>query len=169
MQTVIKQSNEIGNKKQKGFSLIELLIVVAIILIIAAIAIPNLLRSRMAANEASAVGSIRTISTSAVTYSTTYPNAGFPATLASLGGPSHCTAVSTASCLLDAVLAAGTKSGYVFALTTDGNTPSVGYSITGTPVTVGTTGQRMFFSDQSGVIRYAATGAGATAASPALQ
>jgi prepilin-type N-terminal cleavage/methylation domain-containing protein len=78
MQTVIKKSDEIGNKKQKGFSLIELLIVVAIILIIAAIAIPNLLRSRMAANEASAVGSIRTINTSAVTYSTTYPNAGFP-------------------------------------------------------------------------------------------
>jgi hypothetical protein len=71
--------------------------------------------------------------------------------------------------LLDAVLAAGTKSGYTFKWTGDGNTPSVGYSITGTPVTVGTTGQRMFFSDQSGVIRYAATGAGATAASPALQ
>jgi type IV pilus assembly protein PilA len=169
MQTVIKQSNEIGNKKQKGFSLIELLIVVAIILIIAAIAIPNLLRSRMAANEASAVGSIRTINTSAVTYSTTYPNAGFPATLASLGGATPCTATSTNSCLLDQVLAGGTKSGYIFALTTDGNTPSVGYSITGTPVSVGTTGQRMFFSDQSGVIRYSATGAGATAASPALQ
>jgi len=155
--------------KQGGFSLIELLIVVAIILIIAAIAIPNLLRSRMAANEASAVGSIRTINTSAVTYSSTYPNAGFPATLASLGGATPCTAVSTASCLLDAVLAGGTKSGYKFAWTTDGNTPSVGYSITGTPITVGSTGQRMFFSDQSGVIRYSATGAGATAASPALQ
>jgi type IV pilus assembly protein PilA len=156
-------------KKQKGFSLIELLIVVAIILIIAAIAIPNLLRSRMAANEASAVGSIRTINTSAVTYSSTYPNAGFPATLASLGGATPCTAVSTASCLLDAVLAAGTKSGYKFAWTSDGNTPSYGYSVTGTPVTVGSTGQRMFFSDQSGVIRYSATGAGATSASPALQ
>ena len=155
--------------RQKGFSLIELLIVVAIILIIAAIAIPNLLRSRMAANEASAVGSIRTINTSAVTYSSTYPNDGFPATLASLGGPSPCTATSSNACLLDAVLAGGTKSGYVFALITDGNTPSVGYSITGTPVTVGTTGQRMFFSDQSGVIRYDPSGAGATAASPALQ
>ena len=65
-------------KKQKGFSLIELLIVVAIILIIAAIAIPNLLRSRMAANEASAVGSLRTINTACVTYSTTYPNVGYP-------------------------------------------------------------------------------------------
>jgi type IV pilus assembly protein PilA len=156
--------------RQKGFSLIELLIVVAIILIIAAIAIPNLLRSRMAANEASAVGSIRTINTSAVTYSSTYPNVGFPATLAALGGPSPCpAATSAASCLLDAVLAGGTKSGYAFAWNGDGNTPSVGYSVTGTPVNVGTTGQRMFCSDQSGVMRFDPSGAGCTAASLALQ
>ena len=156
--------------RQKGFSLIELLIVVAIILIIAAIAIPNLLRSRMAANEASAVGSIRTINTSAVTYSSTYPNVGFPATLAALGGPSPCpAATAAASCLLDAVLASGTKSGYKFAWAGDGNTPSVGYSVTGTPVTVGTTGQRMFCSDQSGVMRFDPSGAGCTAASLALQ
>ena len=70
---------------------------------------------------------------------------------------------------LTAILSAGTKSGYKFAWTSDGNTPSVGYSITATPVSVGSTGQRMFFSDQSGVIRYAASGSGATAASPALQ
>src|SRR5271154_3348295 len=103
------------NKKQKGFSLIELLIVVAIILIIAAIAIPNLLRSRMAANEASAVGSVRTINTAAITFNSPYGD-GFPPSLAAIGT----TGTAAVSCsnaeLLDSVLTGGTKSGYTFTM-----------------------------------------------------
>src|ERR1700738_1919174 len=105
-------------KKQKGFSLIELLIVVAIILIIAAIAIPNLLRSKMAANEASAVGSIRTINTAEVTFANNYPSVGFGSLAAWGGAAATCAtatgATSAGACLIDSVLAAGTKSGFKF-------------------------------------------------------
>jgi prepilin-type N-terminal cleavage/methylation domain-containing protein len=139
-------------KAQKGFSLIELLIVVAIILIIAAIAIPNLLRSRMAANEASAVGSLRTLNTAAVTYSTTY-GIGYPSALSDLQPAT--TATSTAADLIDSVLSSGTKSGYSFTWSGGGDT----YTIEAVPTTVGTTGQRGFFTDQSGVIRGDADGA----------
>jgi prepilin-type N-terminal cleavage/methylation domain-containing protein len=142
-----------NNKAQKGFSLIELLIVVAIILIIAAIAIPNLLRSRMAANEASAVGSMRTVNTAAVTYSTTY-GIGFPAALTNLSPAA--TATSTSADLVDSVLAAGIKSGYSFTYTA-GAADAAGnintYTLEGVPTAIGTTGQRGFFTDQSGVIR----------------
>ncbi len=144
-------------KKQKGFSLIELLIVVAIILIIAAIAIPNLMRSKMAANESSAVGSLRTINTAMVTYSNTYPQQGFAAALANLGGSAATCATSTgatstSACLIDSVLATGTKSGYVFTATGGGQTPAVTYTSLATPQAPGQSGQRQFCSDQSGVI-----------------
>ena len=154
--------------KQNGFSLIELLIVVAIILIIAAIAIPNLLRSKMAANEASAVGSLRTLNTSSVEYSTEY--GGYPSSLAVLGPVASGTAASSGLAdMIDSVLVTGIKSGYSFTWSTGtvSNGNYLNYAITAQPTSPGTTGQRYFYTDQSGVIR-AAQGAAATTTSTPL-
>jgi type IV pilus assembly protein PilA len=145
-------------RKQHGFSLIELLLVVAIIMVIAAIAIPNLLRSRMAANEASAVSALHTINTAEVTYSATYPGLGFAVALSNLGGTStQCASgvaiTSANACIIDPVLTLGTKSGYHLAA--PGGTPVGGitttYVATANPTTPGTTGIRGFCSDQTGV------------------
>jgi type IV pilus assembly protein PilA len=157
-------------RKQKGFSLIELLIVVAIILIIAAIAIPNLLRARMAANESSAVASVRTINTGMVTYNSTYPTVGFAATLTALGGVAPCTPSSTTACLIDSVLAAGTKSGYNFAATGAGGPPAATYYATAVPITLNQTGIRSFCAFEDAVVRVDPTGvvAGSEAACQAL-
>ena len=154
--------------KQKGFSLIELLIVVAIILIIAAIAIPNLLRARMAANEASAVASIRTVNTGMITYNSSYPTVGFATALTNLGGAAPCTPVQAASCLVDSVLAAGVKSGYNFAATGAGGPPQVQYYATAVPVTANQTGIRSFCSFEDAVVRVQPAG-GAIASEAACQ
>jgi type IV pilus assembly protein PilA len=148
-------------KKQKGFSLIELLIVVAIILIIAAIAIPNLLRAKMAANESSASGSVRTIVTAEVSYASSY-QAGY-GTLAQLGSPAPClpgaVASAAAACLVDSVLSAGVKSGYNLAANPLGLNNS-GFETAAWPVNPGVTGQRTFCAEESGVIRVNPAGGG---------
>jgi prepilin-type N-terminal cleavage/methylation domain-containing protein len=155
----------VSNRKQRGFSLIELLIVVAIILIIAAIAIPNLVRSRMSANEASAVGSLRTLNTACISYTTLY--GGYPPSLASLGPGSPATSASAD--LIDSVLSSGTKAGYTFTYTagaTDAAGNVLSYSIASQPISVGATGQRFFFTDQSGVIRANTSGVADATSTP---
>jgi len=158
--------------KQKGFSLIELLIVVAIILIIAAIAIPNLLKSRMAANESSAVGSLRTINTSLVTFASTYPDTGFPVSLTQLTSPGS---TCSAGGLLDPTMAndAFSKSGYDFAYALTGGSgacpaaappvPGGDYTVSAGPQVPNKTGIRYFFTDAANVIYEGTTAAEASA------
>ncbi len=155
-------------RKAKGFSLIELLIVIAIILIIAAIAIPNLIRSKLAANEASAVASVRTISTAETTYATTFPSIGYTCTLASWDRPPRAPISATGAGILDTVLASGTKAGYTFSLS----------NCTGAPIhlqaqrryrcSVGATGTRSFCSDASGIIWQGNDGTAATCQSAGI-
>ena len=155
-------------RKERGFSLIELLIVVAIILIIAAIAIPNLLRARIAANESSAAASVRTISTAELTYQTSYPATGYAASLTALGpGATACPSsgpTSTNACIVDYVLASadgasGTaKSGYLFIAKPNTNTPADQYTIDAFPATVNTTGVKEFCAVEDNVVRFITPG-----------
>ena len=145
----------------RGFSLIELLIVVAIILIIAAIAIPNLLQARLAANESSAAQSLHTITSGEITYFSAYPTIGYPTSIGSLGGAAPCTPSSTTACLIDNFLATATpggvgKSGYYFLATgsiTGGATYNDLYVIGAAPILVHSTGNRDFCTSNDGVLR----------------
>jgi type IV pilus assembly protein PilA len=148
-------------RTEKGFSLIELLIVVAIILIIAAIAIPNLLQARIAANEASAVGSLSALKSAEITYFNTYPTVGYAGAIGDLGGSSPCVPGSANACLIDNFLATAVpgslgKSGYVFLATgviTGGATNNTAFVVGGAPTTVNKSGNRDFCSTNDGVLR----------------
>jgi type IV pilus assembly protein PilA len=153
-------------RREKGFSLIELLIVVAIILIIAGIAIPSLIGAKIAADDGSAVNSVRAINTAQVTYAAAYPAVGYASTIAALGpaAATGCTTPSSANaCLLDwvvsqATTAAHAKSGYYFGMgVVTANGVNVGYTVGGTPASFNHTGVRGFCSNEDGVLRYTAT------------
>ena len=150
-------------RKQKGFSLIELLIVVAIILIIAAIAIPNLLRARISANESAAASGTRTMATAQIQYQTSYPSAGYASSVAALAGSSCGTPNASGACLIDQALAnasssASAKSGYIYGATGS----QTGFSVGNYPVNVGRSGNKSFCAFEDGVVRADTTGADKT-------
>jgi prepilin-type N-terminal cleavage/methylation domain-containing protein len=163
------------NRNPRGFSLIELLIVVAVILVIAAIAIPNLMRSRAAANQASAVGSLHVMNTAEATYSSTY--GGYSPTLGYLGPPSTgTTPVPSGAGLIDSILSGGSpgatesnKSGYTFTYSpgvADSSGRIYSYSITADPITPGSSGYNHYYTDQIGVIRQNTTAEAGSTDSP---
>ena len=153
--------------KQNGFSLIELLIVVAIILLIAAIAVPNLLRARMSANESSAAAGIRTITAAETSYNGTFPAVGYAAKIQDLGSPPGCTPVPANACLLDnslanAVPGSSGHSGYQFLATgiNAGGTINSDFVAGAAPITANGTGDRDFCSTSEIALRSQPTAGG---------
>jgi prepilin-type N-terminal cleavage/methylation domain-containing protein len=158
---------------RKGFSLIELLVVMAIIMILGAIGLPNMLRSIMLANETSAVQSLRTLNEAAIVYTSSY--GGYPTTLTQMGPSSTPAATGGtiaypgAADLIDSRLVTGIKSGYTFnwvAGPTDSLNHTVSYYIVATPIYPGVTGQRTFYTDSTGIIRSEISNVATASSSP---
>jgi type IV pilus assembly protein PilA len=138
-----------------GFSIVEILVVVMVILVIAAIAIPNMLQARMRANEAAAVASMNAIHTAEVVYANAYPQVGYAGNLADLGSHgSTCetTGKSNSCIIMDEALTGGFKDGYTFDLVGDGNHPDANYTLTAAPASAGSTGRCAYTADESGQI-----------------
>jgi type IV pilus assembly protein PilA len=143
--------------KAKGFSLIEMLIVVAIILIIAAIAVPSFLNSRLQANESSAAASLRSLNSAQISYNSSYPTVGFASTLGALSGTTCNPPSSAGACLIDTALAGGIHSGYTFQVTGITGTPASTYQFIASPTQPGSSGNRYFCSFADAVVRVSMT------------
>jgi len=162
MRRVRVQPEKISVSQACGFTLVEALVVVMVILVIAAIAIPSFVQARMKANEASAVSSMHTIQMDQILYSQAYPDVGYAKRLIDMGARNgNCSSpTSSNACLLmDDSLVSGFKDGYSFQLVSDGHNPSLAYTLTAIPDVGGVSGRCAFSSDQGGVINFTAPGA----------
>ena len=143
-------------QRERGFTLIELVIVLGIILVIAAVAIPSVIGAKIKANETSAIAAIKTIETAQASYETTYPTLGYASSLAELGGPDSCKPAPENACLIDEVLTDGEKSGYVFTVVS--NRPARGaatsYVVAAAPLNYNRTGARRFCATEKNLVRW---------------
>ncbi len=159
MSLVSTQSDSV--RRTRGFSLVEVLVVVMVILIIAAIAIPNLVRGKMSANEAAAASSVKTIHSAEIIYISNYPDVGYSDNLASLGTHgSNCeTPTSTNACIImDDALTSGLKNGYIYELVGDGKKPTQSYTVTATPES-SATGRCGVSTNEGGALHFFTPGA----------
>jgi prepilin-type N-terminal cleavage/methylation domain-containing protein len=152
---MMKRSRNTGN--ESGFSMVEITIVVAIIVLLAAIIVPRMFQAKMKANEASAEASIHAITVAQITYNNSYPAVGFSNSLGKLSGHgSNCETVNSSNaCLINSDLGSGLKDGYLFEIVGDGNVPDRSYHLTGVPQALGISGSCAFSSDQTGALSVA--------------